>query len=152
TYRRLQHGGADYEVLMNRSTVNTFLNMDLHPVSGTGFRLSDLGDVQVTGLEISLDLNARGPEDGRGGLLGRINVGADQSRNPSIMSNPVNTRALPANGNNGGGSVGNSSAYQQHHGSNAFRWTFAPDNDVDFRESADGLTCRCLETAESGQI
>ena len=145
TYRRLQHGGADYEVLMNRSTVNTFLNMDLSPVSGTGFRLSDLGDVQVSGLEIALDLNARGPEESRGALaLQPRSMTADAPNNNRSGASRSVSGAAPMH-HHGGGHGGGGGGF-------AFRWTFAPDNDVEFRESADGLSCRCIETAESGQI
>jgi hypothetical protein len=150
TYRRLQHGGADYEVLMNRSTVNAFLNLDLFPVTGTGFRLSDLGDVNVSGLEISLDLNARGPEEASRSLaaLQPRSMTQDPSRNlGGGQSNRGNNSSMMSGNNNynsqarGGGGAGG-----------GFRWTFAPDNDVEFRESGDGLSARCLETAESGQI
>lgn len=140
TYRRLQHGGADYEVLMNRSTVNAFLNLELQPVTGTGFRLSDLGNVIVSGMEISLDLNARGPED---------------AAQRSSFLQPRSMLADNHGANNNSRSLARAAPSQPvaalHH-AGGFRWTFAPDNDVEFRESADGLTCRCLETAESGQI
>lgn len=154
TYRRLQHGGADYEVLMNRSTVNSFLNLDLHPVTGTGFRLSDLGDVNVSGLEISLDLNARGPEDTTNRSLMPLSHQYGNNNNNNQNSN----RGSVARG--GGGNFNsnnnNNNSQSQARGLNnnqgGFRWSFAPDNDVEFRESGDGLSARCLETAESGQI
>lgn len=164
TYRRLQHGGADYEVLMNRSTVNAFLNLDLHPVTGTGFRLSDLGDVNVSGLEISLDLNARGPEDGNASRALITSASGMQysaaARNPQAIGSLARGSAGANGPNNGpytitvGGarSVSQLSQVQQQQQLGGFRWTFAPDNDVEFRESADGLSARCLETAESGQI
>jgi hypothetical protein len=143
TYRRLQHGGADYEVLLNRSTVNAFLSLDLQPVTGTGFRLSDLGNVIVSGMEISLDLNARGPEDSsHRSILQPRSMVADPARGVAA------DRSLSRISGAGAGAAGGA-----HHGApGGFRWTFAPDNDVEFRESADGLSCRCLETAESGQI
>lgn len=64
-YRRLQHGGADYEVLQNRATMSAFLKMDVPQVSGSGFRLSDLGDLNLAGLNIALDLNTI-PAEGSG--------------------------------------------------------------------------------------
>jgi hypothetical protein len=127
-FRKLQHGGADYEVLQNRTAMNAFMQMDVPPVSGTGFRIPDPGALMITGLEVTLDLNARGDEapPGRAGA-------AAASRNSQVGS---------ARGAPGGG-------YPQQP---PFRWTFAPDADVEFREVQDGLLCRCSEGAGEQQI
>jgi hypothetical protein len=140
TFRRLQHGGADFEVLQNRATMSAFLHMNVPSVSGTGFRLSDLGDLNLSGLTISLDLHSTDagagvqlppqPSTMNDSAAKVVRGGPQLAAQPSAASaNPLPPQA-PRLGEDG---------------PRPPRFTFKPDPDVDITPAADGTALKCSE-------
>jgi hypothetical protein len=125
SFRRLQNGGADYEVLQNRAAMSLFLRMEVPTIGGTGFRLSDLGDLNLAGLSISLDLNEQG---------------APAAPNAGPSSSAART-ATP---------LPESIPIQQRRVANAF--TFQADPDIEARETNDGIFFRCSERPSNDQV
>lgn len=145
SFRRLQHGGTDVEVLQNRATMSVFLRLEVPVVSGTGFRLSDLGDLNLAGLSLSLDLNSHTAIDGTGG---------PQS---ATHNAPHHGAAAPQQQPGSAGSVSRGIAPPTSDSAAGrprppLRLTFTPDPDIDVREAPDGLTFTCSDSASAGQI
>ena len=134
TFRRLQHGGADFEVLQNRSTMSAFLKLDVPNVSGTGFRLSDLGDLNLAGLTISLDLHAlEGMHAAQ--LPSQPMTAADGYTRPPPAAAPPLARGFddaPSTPVAGGPR-------------SRIRFTFKPDPDIDVTQTPEGTLLRCSE-------
>ncbi|EPY29707.1 zinc-finger protein, conserved [Angomonas deanei] len=57
-FRTLENNGADYEVLENRSKIHACANAEVPSIMGRGFQLTNIGDLVLTGLEVTLDLNS----------------------------------------------------------------------------------------------
>ena len=141
-YRRLQNGGADYEVLQNRAMMSAFLKMDVPQVSGTGFRVTDVGDLSLTGLVLSLDLStANGVSNGAGGDMGSA-YGGSQAPSRGVSEMPRSMAAAPTPAMTRSGQLPSS----------AYRFTFPVDQDVEVIERSDGVLYRCISRVPSSQV
>jgi hypothetical protein len=137
SFRRLQRGGADYEVLQNRSTMQAFLKIDVPTVTGTGFRLSDMGDLNLSGLAISLDLASSLDQ------MNAMMVGGGQ---PQLSSTAL--RPSPSVHNSRSASEVNSVRPVAGGASRApMRLTFDQERDMDMRDTSEGLVLSCSRGA-----
>ena len=168
-FRRLQHGGADYEVLENRALVSNHVKGDVPVVSGGVFKVNDLGDLHLTGLGISLDLNAAQPTSAATPQSSNINQTrsglqtAPQSvpRTQSVQNSyPQST---PYSGQQDVARTPSSYSNQQSMPmarqpsatppANAVaRLSFIPDRDVPMVEIRDGMQMQCAQNASVPQI
>lgn len=147
-YRKLQNGGADYEVLQNRAAMSNFLRIDVPHVSGTGFRLTDLGDMVVSGLNLQLDFQAiqNGTELLYQQQQQPIGMSVPSSRGVSEaavsqrVGAPIAPRVLPG------------AAVPQAGSTSPLRFTFPLDQDVETSEKADGILMRCIARGGSFQV
>ena len=174
-FRRLQHGGADYEVLENRALMSNHVKGDVPVVSGGVFRVSDLGDLHLTGLGISLDLSTAMPQPTpqssavnptRSGMYGAPATAAPQSVPRTHSMQPSNgfgsnqsgtpyaaVSQTPSVVRQPSSSVvhqpPSSTAFQQHAPTHL---TFIPDRDVPMVELRDGTQMQCAQNASVPQI
>lgn len=152
-YRKLQNGGADYEVLQNRAAMSTFLKLDIPHVSGTGFRLTDLGDMAISGLNLTLDFQSMhngtdlvyqqhsmlsGPNGHT--YAGSVTSSRGVSEVPRMASVAPPPRFHP------GGSGGNNG------GPAPLRFTFPLDPDVETMDKGDGILMRCVAVSTGAPV
>lgn len=138
-YRRLQHGGADYEVLENRALVSSQLRGDVPQISGGAFRVNDLGDLHVSGLSLALDLSTASPD------LGRVPASVNQS----VANHSRTGSQIPSN------SVARqvSQIPVMAAAPIPVQLTFTPDRDVTMTPHRDGsITMQCSPNATLKQI
>lgn len=140
-YRRLQHGGADYEVLENRALVSSQLRGDVPQISGGAFRVNDLGDLHVSGLSLALDLSAMHPEAGR-----------NPAHNQSMATAHVNASRTGSEAPKA--SVARQASLAPHAAQPVpVQLTFSPDRDVAITPMRDGsITMQCTPNASVTQI
>lgn len=160
-YRKLQNGGADYEVLQNRSQMSQFLKLDVPHVSGTGFRLTDLGDMSLSGLNLTLDMQAiqNGTEllyqqhhgnqsvhNGGGGAAaggyGSQGGSLPPTRGSSEMPVRPTTSSVPNRAYPGAPPTV----------ATPLRFTFPLDPDVETIEKPDGILMRCVARGNGVQV
>lgn len=165
-FRKLQNGGADSEVLQNRAAMSNFLKLDVPHVSGTGFRLTDLGDMTISGLNLTLDFQViqNGTEllyqqhptqqsmvaaasgfqqPGYGGHAGSVPSSRGASEMPQSRAAGFGGQ-MPQSLLQPTPSRGNISA--------PLRFTFPLDQDVETVEKADGILMRCIARGAAVQV
>ncbi|KEG15618.1 zinc finger protein [Trypanosoma grayi] len=137
-FQRVQHGGTDYDVLESRSVMYSHLKTEVPAVMGSGFKLSDLGDMVITGLELALDMqtlhSAEPPKNGAAPpmLLNELPPTGLSTRQPSEAKNG-NRRP----------SVSQPEA--------PLRLTFPVDDDVEAIVKEDGVLLRCVARGGNGK-
>eukprot|EP00758_Cryptobia_borreli_P010497 Tbor_TRINITY_DN5571_c2_g1::TRINITY_DN5571_c2_g1_i3::g.13575::m.13575 len=159
-YRRLQHGGADYEILENRSMVSCQMKGDVPHVSGGVFRINDLGDLHLTGLGVGLDLSTimsthQNPAitGTRGNAIQANTISTHQKsysdnvgRSTSTIA-PAQMARVPSSSRNG---IRDSSCSLA--ANTLVRLTFTSDPDVVMHESREGTLLQCTQGSTIPQI
>lgn len=156
-YRKLQNGGADHEILQNRSAMSTFLKLDVPHVSGTGFRLTDLGDMVISGLNLTLDFQAvQSGSDSiyqqQAQMYNAAQVAAGFNSLPSSRTGSEMPRASVAPA-----AAVTATPARVLPGVGApvptpLRFTFPLDQDVETSERGDGILMRCIARGGPVQV
>ncbi|AIO00455.1 zinc-finger protein, conserved [Leishmania panamensis] len=124
-FRSIQNSGTDDEVLQRHSQLGNCLNTDLPAVTGSGFKVVDLGEMTLTSLGIDLDLQT---VEHNQHILPRLNRSA-RLKDASKMSI------------NSGASV---FSFAGNRLSMPLRLTFPVDDDVEATVLAEGVRLRCV--------
>lgn len=132
-YRAVQNGGTDDEVLENHAQLSNCIASDLPSVAGNGFKMVSLGDMVLTGLDVTLDLRT-------------VDTTA-----PSRQQQQQQQSSLVVNrsGNYGGISASLNGSVMSGYGgatglSTPLRLTFPVDDDIEATVLADGVRLRCV--------
>lgn len=121
----LQSDGADYEILEGRTMLGSFLNTDTPVVHGGGFKLSAMGDMAITGLEVRLDLHEDAKYGGQAGVVGHLSASARvEEQGEALADSPARLGPL--------------------------RLSFPVDSDVRLGRTADGVKLTCVARARGG--
>eukprot|EP00760_Papus_ankaliazontas_P029191 PhM_4_TR4158/c0_g1_i2/m.73933 len=154
--RRLQASGSDTEVLENRIVLNVFQRLEVPTIAGTGFRFADPGDLNLTGIGVSLDVrklvpNAPQPvSSGDASMTGGYSVGGGAMRQTPPA--PPQMTQYPAGGTRSASSAYDPNAQQPASASSVRRrkqpvLTFPQDKEIESRDIADGTMFRCAESS-----
>ncbi|KAH9579725.1 zinc finger protein [Trypanosoma melophagium] len=151
-FQHMQQGGSDHEVLESRSLMYNYLKAEIPSVVGSGFKISDLGDITISGLDITLDLQSVHPSGNQGSdapyqlTLNGPPPGGLSTRQPNETINE--TQRLS------GGGVTISQQVSQHtmHPEIPLRLTFPVDNDVEATVKGDGVLLCCVARGGQTQI
>ncbi|RNF26415.1 putative zinc finger protein [Trypanosoma conorhini] len=139
-FRHIQQGGSDYEVLESRSLLYSFLKTEAPAVLGSGFRVSNLGDMVISGLDLQLDLQT-------------VRAAEPQSTDP--------VERMMTNGTSAGGVTTRQSG-EAVNGNRRLRagvalppeaplrLTFPLDDDVEATAKSDGVLLRCVARGGGG--
>ncbi|KAG5472455.1 hypothetical protein LSCM1_03854 [Leishmania martiniquensis] len=124
-FRTMQNGGTDEEVLKHHSQFGDCLSSDLPIVTGSGFRVVNLGEMTLASVDITLDLQA---VDHRYPTFPSL-------KRPSRIGAASNVSVI------GGGSC---SSFAGGVPSTPLRLTFPVDDDVEATVLAEGVRLRCV--------
>lgn len=153
TGRRLQNGGTDVDVLRNKSKMADLINTEVPGISGSGFHIADLGDLNLSGLLLTLDLNASLGTGVPNGTDTRAMISYNQN-NPGDQ---FRYGTAPANsGGYGQASNGLGDTYQppspsqpqQRSASPPLRFTFGPEEHCTISENVEGIRLHCDENVQ----
>ncbi|ORC90839.1 zinc finger protein [Trypanosoma theileri] len=151
-FQHMQHGGSDHEVLESRSLVYNYLKNEIPSIVGSGFKISDLGDITISGLDIMLDLQAVHPSGSQSSdapyalTLNGPPSGGLSTRHPSEA---MNEGRRPSVGGNG---VPQQIPQHPLHPDTPLRLSFPVDDDVEATVKSDGVLLRCVARGGQTQI
>ncbi|ESL11970.1 zinc-finger protein [Trypanosoma rangeli SC58] len=139
-FQHIQHSGSDHEVLESRSLLYSFLKTETPSVLGSGFKVSNLGDMVISGLDLQLDLQT-------------VHAAEPQKAAPveQMMANGSPPGSLttrqPGESMNGNRRFLGASALSAE---TPLRLTFPVDNDVEATVKSDGIQLRCVTRGGGG--
>lgn len=140
-FERIQHGGSDCDVLEGRTSMRSYLNSEVPVVTGTGFRLSDLGDMVITGLDLHLDLQATP------GATTHATNSLQRSRPGGLsLGGAITARQTGENINGKWRPNEGLSVYPE----TPMRLTFHVDDEVEATVRSDGVFLRCIPREGDG--
>ena len=161
-YKRMENAGSDQEVLTSKFTIPS-MPADLPQLSGTGFRLSETGELHLSGLNLTLDINVT-TVPGYNKSLG-ISL---ESRKPnsrlynksldisleSRKPNPGYNKSLDISLENANRTRGLGNTRPISPARHAARsvFTFNPDQDVHLALVADGVELRCAPVPSTPHV
>ncbi|EAN95733.1 putative zinc finger protein [Trypanosoma cruzi] len=139
-FQHLRSGGSDHEVLESRSILYSFLKTETPTVTGSGFKVSNLGDMMISGLELHLDLQTMH------GVELHNTDSTERRPNNGPPSGGMTTRQ-PSEATNGNRNfVGGSTLPPER----PLRLTFPVDDDVEATLKGDGVLLRCVARGGGG--
>ncbi|RNF09731.1 putative zinc finger protein [Trypanosoma rangeli] len=139
-FQHIQHSGSDHEVLESRSILYSFLKTETPSVLGSGFKVSNLGDMVISGLDLQLDLQT-------------VHAAEPQKSAPveQMMANGPPSGGLTTR--QPGESMNGNRRFLAASGLSAetpLRLTFPVDDDVEATVKSDGILLRCVTRGGGG--